>query len=56
MEVLRAWSAIDCGRAINRFRSGQIEGAFVQGLGLALNENGVDGGRLADPASWTTRL
>jgi len=52
MEVLRAWSAIDCGRAINPVSvEGQIEGAFVQGLGLALNEEMVwDGARLANPS------
>lgn len=49
--VARAWSACDVGRAINpQMVSGQIEGAFVQGMGFALTEELVwDGGRLANP-------
>ncbi len=49
--VTRAWSACDVGRAINpTMVSGQIEGAFVQGMGYALTEEMVwDGGRLANP-------
>jgi CO/xanthine dehydrogenase Mo-binding subunit len=51
VEVLRAWSAVDVGRAINPLAvEGQIEGAFVQGLGFALTEEMVwDGARLANP-------
>lgn len=52
VEVLRAWSAIDVGRAINPMAvEGQIEGAFVQGMGFALLEELVwDGGRLINPS------
>jgi CO/xanthine dehydrogenase Mo-binding subunit len=52
IEVKRAWSAADVGRAINPLSvEGQIEGAFVQGMGLALSEEMVwDGGRLANPS------
>jgi CO/xanthine dehydrogenase Mo-binding subunit len=51
VSVLRAWSAADVGRAINPMLvEGQIEGGFVQGLGLALIEEMVwDGPRLANP-------
>ena len=51
MSVLRAWSAVDVGRAINPLLvEGQIEGGFVQGLGFALTEEMVwDGPRLANP-------
>jgi CO/xanthine dehydrogenase Mo-binding subunit len=51
VRVARAWSACDVGRAINpKMVSGQIEGAFVQGMGYALTEEMVwDGGRLANP-------
>ncbi len=51
VEVRRAWSAADVGKAINpQLVEGQIEGAFVQGLGFALVEEMVwDGGRLANP-------
>jgi CO/xanthine dehydrogenase Mo-binding subunit len=51
--VLRAWSAHDVGRAINPASvEGQIEGAFVQGMGYALTEEMVwDGdGKLANPS------
>jgi CO/xanthine dehydrogenase Mo-binding subunit len=50
--VKRAWSAVDVGRAINPLAvEGQIEGAFVQGMGLALCEEMVwDGARLANPS------
>ena len=50
-EVKRAWSACDVGRAINPLLvEGQIEGGFVQGMGLALVEEMVwDGARLANP-------
>ena len=50
-EVKRAWSACDVGRAINPLLvEGQIEGGFVQGMGLALLEEMVwDGARLANP-------
>ena len=49
--VLRAWSACDVGRAVNPMLvEGQIEGAFVQGMGFALVEEMVwDGARLANP-------
>ncbi|HEX2115626.1 MAG TPA: molybdopterin cofactor-binding domain-containing protein, partial [Alphaproteobacteria bacterium] len=49
--VLRAWTVADAGRAINRKSvEGQLEGAFVQGLGFALTEEMVwDGARLANP-------
>lgn len=52
VEVKRAWSALDVGRAINPLAvEGQIEGAFVQGMGLALTEEMVwDGPRLANPS------
>ncbi len=51
-EVLRAWSAVDVGKAINPQQvEGQIEGGFVQGLGFALSEEMVwDGARLANPS------
>jgi CO/xanthine dehydrogenase Mo-binding subunit len=51
VEVKRAWSACDIGKAINpTLVEGQIEGAFVQGMGYALVEEMVwDGGRLANP-------
>jgi CO/xanthine dehydrogenase Mo-binding subunit len=49
--VLRGWSACDVGRAINpQMVEGQIEGAFVQGLGFALFEEMVwNGGQIANP-------
>ena len=49
--VHEAWSAMDVGRAINpTLVEGQIEGAFVQGMGMALTEEMVwDGPRLANP-------
>jgi CO/xanthine dehydrogenase Mo-binding subunit len=49
--VLRAWSACDVGRAINpQLVEGQIEGAFVQGLGFALFEEMVwSGAQIANP-------
>ena len=52
VRVLRAWSACDIGRAINpKLAIGQIEGAFVQGMGYALTEEMVwDGPRLANPS------
>lgn len=52
IDVLRAWSAVDVGRAINPLGvEGQIEGAFAQGLGFALTEEMVwDGPRLANPS------
>jgi CO/xanthine dehydrogenase Mo-binding subunit len=52
IEVLRAWSAIDVGRAINPTAcEGQIEGAFAQGMGFALVEEVVwDGGRITNPS------
>jgi CO/xanthine dehydrogenase Mo-binding subunit len=51
VEVLRAWSAIDVGKAVNPMAvEGQIEGAFAQGMGFALMEEMVwDGARLANP-------
>jgi CO/xanthine dehydrogenase Mo-binding subunit len=50
--VVQAWSACDIGRAINpQMAVGQIEGAFVQGMGYALIEEMVwDGPRLANPS------
>ncbi len=52
VRVLGAWSACDVGRAINpQLALGQIEGAFVQGMGFALWEEMVwDGARLANPS------
>jgi CO/xanthine dehydrogenase Mo-binding subunit len=52
VRVPRAWSACDIGRAINpTMATGQIEGAFVQGMGYALSEEMVwDGARLANPS------
>lgn len=52
VRVPRAWSACDVGRAINpTMATGQIEGAFVQGMGFALTEEMVwDGARLANPS------
>jgi CO/xanthine dehydrogenase Mo-binding subunit len=52
VRVVGAWSACDVGRAINpMLASGQIEGAFVQGMGYALLEEMVwDGARLANPS------
>ena len=52
VRVLGAWAACDIGRAINPLMAtGQIEGAFVQGMGYALIEEMVwDGGRLANPS------
>ena len=52
IHVLRAWSAVDAGRAINpQAVEGQIEGAFVQGMGFALTEEMVwDGGHLSNPS------
>jgi CO/xanthine dehydrogenase Mo-binding subunit len=51
VEVKRAWTVADVGRAINRQAvEGQLEGAFVQGMGFALTEEMVwDGPRLANP-------
>src|SRR5205085_1006771 len=50
--VVGAWSAADIGKAINpKMATGQLEGAFVQGMGFALTEEMVwDGGRLANPS------
>jgi hypothetical protein len=46
VRVVGAWSACDVGRAINpAMASGQIEGAFVQGMGYALVEEMVLGRR-----------
>jgi len=52
VRVVGAWSACDIGRAINPLMaSGQVEGAFVQGMGFALTEEMVwDGARLANPS------
>jgi CO/xanthine dehydrogenase Mo-binding subunit len=53
IEVLRAWSAHDVGRAINPASvEGQVQGGFVQGLGYALSEEMVwdTDGRLANPS------
>jgi CO/xanthine dehydrogenase Mo-binding subunit len=50
--VVGAWSAADIGKAINpAMATGQVEGAFIQGMGYALTEEMVwDGGRLANPS------
>jgi len=52
VKVLGVWSACDVGKAINPMMvRGQIEGAFIQGMGYALTEELVwDGGRLANPS------
>jgi len=52
VQVLGGWSACDLGYAINpAMATGQIEGAFVQGMGYALIEEMVwDGARLANPS------
>ncbi|MEO8523198.1 MAG: xanthine dehydrogenase family protein molybdopterin-binding subunit [Caldimonas sp.] len=52
VRVIGAWSACDIGRAINPLMAtGQVEGAFVQGMGFALVEEMVwDGARLANPS------
>jgi CO/xanthine dehydrogenase Mo-binding subunit len=53
VKVLRAWSAHDVGKAVNRGScEGQIQGGFVQGLGYALYERLIwdDDGRLANPS------
>jgi CO/xanthine dehydrogenase Mo-binding subunit len=52
VEVLRAWTACDVGRAINPAGvEGQIEGGFAQGLGYALFEEMVwEDGRLVNPS------
>jgi CO/xanthine dehydrogenase Mo-binding subunit len=52
VRVVSAWSAADVGRAINpQMAAGQVEGAFVQGMGYALTEELVwDGARLANPS------
>jgi CO/xanthine dehydrogenase Mo-binding subunit len=51
-ETIRAWQAVDVGRAINPMLvEGQMEGGIVQGIGFALIEEMVwDGGRLANPS------
>jgi CO/xanthine dehydrogenase Mo-binding subunit len=51
-EVVRAWEAVDVGRAINpALVEGQVEGGIVQGIGYALTEEMVwDGPRLANPS------
>ena len=51
-EVDEVWAAVDVGKAINpQSVEGQIEGGFVQGMGMALTEEMVwDGGRLANPS------
>jgi CO/xanthine dehydrogenase Mo-binding subunit len=52
VRVVGGWSACDVGKAINpTLASGQVEGAFVQGMGYALFEEMVwDGARLANPS------
>lgn len=52
VKVIGAWSACDVGKAINpQMVKGQIDGAFVQGMGYALTEEMVwDGARLANPS------
>jgi len=56
--VLRVWTAADVGKAINpKSVEGQLEGAFVQGLGYALSEEMVwDGGRLANPSMMDYKI
>jgi CO/xanthine dehydrogenase Mo-binding subunit len=56
--VLRAWSAADVGTAINPMSvEGQLEGAFLQGLGFALSEEMVwDGARLANPTMMDYKI
>jgi len=51
IDVIRAWSATDVGKAINPgLVEGQLEGGFAQGLGFALVEEMIwDSGRLANP-------
>jgi CO/xanthine dehydrogenase Mo-binding subunit len=51
VRVTGAWSACDVGKAVNpKMAAGQVEGAFVQGMGYALTEEMVwDGPRLANP-------
>ena len=51
VRVIGAWSACDVGKAVNpKMAAGQVEGAFVQGMGYALTEEMVwDGPRLANP-------
>ena len=58
IEVLRAWCAHDVGKAINPVAvEGQIQGAFVQGLGYALFEEMVwDDGRLTNPSFMDYRI
>ena len=52
VEVLRAWTASDVGRAVNPTNvEGQIQGGFVQGMGYALFEEMVwEDGRLINPS------
>lgn len=54
LEVMRAWSAHDVGKAINpTLAEGQIQGGFVQALGYALTEELVwdrENGRLTNPS------
>jgi CO/xanthine dehydrogenase Mo-binding subunit len=52
VRVIGGWSACDVGKAVNpTMASGQVEGAFVQGMGYALFEEMVwDGARLANPS------
>lgn len=51
VRVVGAWSACDLGRTINpKMAVGQVEGAFVQGMGYALTEEMIwEGARLANP-------
>jgi CO/xanthine dehydrogenase Mo-binding subunit len=52
VRIPRAFTACDIGKAINpQMAKGQVEGAFVQGMGFALCEEMVwDGGKLANPS------
>ena len=58
VRVVGAWSACDLGYAINpAMAAGQIEGAFVQGMGYALVEELVwDGARLANPSMMDYKI
>lgn len=59
VELVRAWSVHDVGRAINPVAAeGQIQGGFVQGLGYALFEEMVwnQDGRLANPSMMDYKI
>lgn len=57
VRVVGAWSACDLGYAINpAMAAGQIEGAFVPGMGYALVELVWDGARLANPSMMDYKI